>query len=308
MPPLRLRDVQGVTPEVEERLEGVGITLPFLLAIAHVKDLVDLGIQADEASKIIEDARAKSRVKFYTVKAFIDRIFEIHHISTGSKALDDSLDGGVKTMGITECFGPSAAGKTQLCLQLAVNVQLPQEEGGLDSKAVYIDTERGFTPKRVMELAEGRGIDPREALKNIYYARASTPLDLFERVKGAEEYLSTGEAKLLIIDNIIAPFTFEYDRYSLRDRQIMIQRLLWRLLTYTDKYNLAVFYTDRVYSIPDLLTHEGIQSFGGLAAQRFLRDRIFLSKYEGEIHRAKVYGEGGREVFFKVEKEGIKDL
>ena len=39
--------------------------------------------------------------------------------------------GGILTQGITEISGESAAGKTQLCLQLCITVQLPREQGGL---------------------------------------------------------------------------------------------------------------------------------------------------------------------------------
>jgi len=35
--------------------------------------------------------------------------------------------------GITEVSGESASGKTQLCLQLCLTAQLPQDAGGLDA-------------------------------------------------------------------------------------------------------------------------------------------------------------------------------
>ena len=41
--------------------------------------------------------------------------------------------GGVLNRGITEVAGESASGKTQLCMQLCITVQLPKEMHGLDS-------------------------------------------------------------------------------------------------------------------------------------------------------------------------------
>ena len=41
--------------------------------------------------------------------------------------------GGVLNRGITEVAGESASGKTQLCMQLCITVQLPREMHGLDS-------------------------------------------------------------------------------------------------------------------------------------------------------------------------------
>ena len=43
------------------------------------------------------------------------------------------FEGGVLTRGITEVAGESASGKTQLCMQLCITVQLPKEMHGLDS-------------------------------------------------------------------------------------------------------------------------------------------------------------------------------
>ena len=46
--------------------------------------------------------------------------------------MDSQLAGGVLVPGVTELSGVSAAGKTQLCLQLSLVVQLTNEQGGLN--------------------------------------------------------------------------------------------------------------------------------------------------------------------------------
>lgn len=53
-------------------------------------------------------------------------------LSTGCPLLDKALHGGLLVPGVTEIAGTSAAGKTQLCLQLCLTVQLPREKGGLE--------------------------------------------------------------------------------------------------------------------------------------------------------------------------------
>ena len=45
--------------------------------------------------------------------------------------MDSQLAGGVLVPGVTELSGVSAAGKTQLCLQLSLVVQLAKGQGGL---------------------------------------------------------------------------------------------------------------------------------------------------------------------------------
>lgn len=81
---------------------------------------------------------------------------QVIKITTGAKAWDELLGGGIETMSITEVFGEFRTGKTQLCMQvllvilftntpskghtLCVAAQLPREQGGAGGKVAYIDT------------------------------------------------------------------------------------------------------------------------------------------------------------------------
>nr|XP_058147097.1 DNA repair protein XRCC3 isoform X3 [Dasypus novemcinctus] len=73
-------------------------------------------------------------------------------LSLGCPVLDALLRGGLPLDGITELAGRSAAGKTQLALQLCLAVQLPPHHGGLDAGAVYICTEDAFPSRRLQQL------------------------------------------------------------------------------------------------------------------------------------------------------------
>ena len=54
-----------------------------------------------------------------------------HRLSLGCQILDGFLHGGILREGITEITGESSSGKTQICLQLCLSVQLPHDHGGL---------------------------------------------------------------------------------------------------------------------------------------------------------------------------------
>ena len=51
-------------------------------------------------------------------------------------------------------IGEFRTGKTQICHTLCVTCQLPLSQGGAEGKAIYIDTEGTFRPKRLVSIAE----------------------------------------------------------------------------------------------------------------------------------------------------------
>ncbi|XP_078025833.1 DNA repair protein RAD51 homolog 3 isoform X3 [Epinephelus lanceolatus] len=78
---------------------------------------------------------------------------ELRSIITFSSQLDAILGGGLPVGKTTEICGAPGIGKTQLCLQLAVDVQVPQCFGGVGGQVVYIDTEGSFLLQRVIDIA-----------------------------------------------------------------------------------------------------------------------------------------------------------
>jgi len=123
----------------------------------------------------------------------LKRIFKA--LSTGIKSLDEILQGGIPAPSIVEISGPVGSRKSQLCHQLAVMVQLPVEEGGLASGAVYVDTEGDFRPERLAAMAEYRGVDPQHALENTIYIRTHDWKELVHVIRESS-------AKLIIVDSL----------------------------------------------------------------------------------------------------------
>jgi DNA repair protein RadA len=143
------------------------------VAFASVKELAEIIGNEERAAQIIEAARKMLGLhSFISALEVYERRKKIRRISTGVRSLDELLGGGIETRAVTEIVGEFGSGKTQLCHQLAVMVQLPEERGGLEAKAIYIDTENTFRPERIMQIARARGVDPDQALHNIFYARA----------------------------------------------------------------------------------------------------------------------------------------
>ncbi|KAF9902743.1 DNA repair protein xrcc3 [Linnemannia zychae] len=113
-------------------------------------------------------------------------------LSLGDPVLDAAVGGkGIMTRAITEIAGESAVGKTQLCLQLCLTVQLPESMGGLDGSVVWLSTEGKFPYNRLEAMIDQfvekhRGdvpdIDADNIRENIYYesmADQETQLHIF---------------------------------------------------------------------------------------------------------------------------------
>ncbi|KAJ1651745.1 DNA repair protein rhp57 [Dispira simplex] len=91
------------------------------------------------------------RIAPTTAKALLD---DNKQLTTGDPTLDRALRGGIPTRGITELSGGSASGKTQLCLQLCLTVQLPRSLGGLAGSAIYFSTEDAFPSRRLFDMID----------------------------------------------------------------------------------------------------------------------------------------------------------
>ncbi|MEM4793640.1 MAG: DNA repair and recombination protein RadA, partial [Pyrobaculum sp.] len=204
-----------VSPDIDvEELEGVGRVTGAKLkekgyftvrdvALASVKELADIIGNEERAQQIIEAARKMLGLhSFISALEVYERRKKIRRISTGVKALDELLGGGVETRAVTEVVGEFGSGKTQLCHQLAVMVQLPEERGGLNAKAIYIDTENTFRPERIMQIAKARGVDPDQVLHNIFYARAYSSDHQIILVEQAKSIIKQHGVALVVIDSV----------------------------------------------------------------------------------------------------------
>ena len=145
--------------------------------------------------RVVVEPRVISGLELAARRASVERL------STGVFGLDKLLGGGLETGYVTEVAGEFGAGKTQLCHQLAVMVQLPKEEGGLSGRALYIDTEGTFRPERILSMARYRGLDPEQALENVLVVEAPTQVELAEAVMAVEKL----GVQLVLVDSIAFP-------------------------------------------------------------------------------------------------------
>lgn len=274
----------GVGPATAEKLREAGYTDMMSIAVASPSDLADSAdIGESVATKIINAARQMADVGgFETGSTIADRRSKVGKISTGSKAMDELLGGGVETQAITEFYGEFGSGKTQFVHQLAVNVQLPQDEGGLGGEVIVIDTENTFRPERIVQMAQAIGIDPQEALSKIHVARAFNSHHQMLLAEKAAELAKGKNIRLLIVDSLTAHFRAEYlGRGTLADRQGKLNRFMHDILRFGDLNNAAVAVTNQVQSKPDAFFGDPTRPIGGHIVGHTSTFRIYLRKSKG---------------------------
>ena len=308
-----VRDLPGVGPKTAERLEEVGMDDLMAIATSSPSELAAIAeIGEGVASKIILAAREALDMGFETGTKVLEKRSKIGRITLSSKALDDLLNGGVETGSITECYGAYGSAKTQIAHQLAVNVQLPKEKGGLEGAALYIDTEQTFRPERITQMARAHGLDEKEVLDNIFVGRAYNSDHQILLVEKAKDIIKEKNIKLIIVDSITAHFRADYvGRGSLAERQQKLNRHLHTLQKFADTYNLAVYVTNQVMAKPDVFFGDPTEAVGGHVLHHAATFRIYLRKGKGNKRIARLVDSPNLpdgEAVFQVTEEGIRDV
>jgi len=308
-----VESLPGVGEATAEKLREAGYTTVESLAVATVAELREAAeIGEAQAKKIIAAARKAAEIgAFLTADKVLERRKTVGWITTGSKQLDALLGGGVETRAVTEVFGEFGSGKSQLGHQLCVNVQLPREKGGLDGRAVYIDTENTFRPERILSMAAGAELDPEGALRNILVARSYNTDQQLLIAEKAEELIEKEGVRLMIIDSLTSHFRAEFvGRGTLADRQQKLARHLLVLHRIADLQDIAVFVTNQVQARPDLFFGDPTRPIGGHILGHSATTRIYLRKSKGGRRIARVVDspnlpEG--ESIFMITENGIRD-
>jgi DNA repair protein RadA len=292
---LEIQDIEGVGPTTTKKLKEAGIVSVMDLAVTSAEDLsVDLNSSKESAAAFIISAQKLLRdsnliqKEFVTADAALEKRRSMLRCSTGSRALDELLLGGIETQALTEFYGEFGSGKSQICHTLCATARQPIDSGGMDSGVIYIDTEGTFRPERVEQIARARGLDHRHVLKSVAVCKVYNSSHLELIVKDLGKYVNEFKAKLVIIDGIISLHRAEFaGRGTLADRQQRLNGMLHKLIRLVEIYNIAVVITNQVQSSPDTFFGDPTKAAGGNILGHSSTYRIYLRK-SGENRVAKM--------------------
>ena len=286
-------------------LESIAYTPPSLIR-------EDSGLGEKTVAKLIKSSMEQLGIGFKSGSEVWEQRKNISRIQTSSQELDDLFGGGVETGCIIEFFGEFRTGKTQICHQLCVNVQLPKDQGGLESNALYIDTEGTFRPERIIQMSEALNLDYTKVLKNIIFGRAYNSDHQILLIKEAANIIKERNIKLIIVDSLIGHFRSEYvGRGTLANRQQLINTHLHDLQRLCDIHpDLAVICTKQVSAKPDVFYGNPLTATGGNIVAHGSGIRVYLRKGKGEQRVAKIVDAPHlpeSEAVFSITEDGIKD-
>ncbi len=305
-----LEDIKGVGGKTAEKLRDAGYDDLMSIATMSAGDLAEVAdLGEKKAQGIITEARKHLDIGFESGKERYDKRQEMSRITTGCDDFDDILGGGVETQSITEVYGEYGSAKTQIAHQLSVNVQLPEEKGGLGKGVVYIDTEDTFIPDRIEQMAEDKGIDVEEALDNIHVARAFNSDHQILLAEEAQGIAQEEDIGLIVVDSLTAQFRSDYvGRGELAPRQQKLNKHMNTLLRLANSHNAAVLVTNQVMSNPDQMFGDPTKAIGGHIVAHNSATRVYLRKSKKDKRIARLvdspYMPEG-EAVFKVKDEGI---
>ena len=218
------------------------------------------------------------------------------HLSTGSKALDDLLEGGFEGGAITLLFGEAGSGKTNICLQVASMV------ASSGKKVVYIDTE-GVSLERLKQIA-GEGYE--EVMKNILFFE---PHNFEDQEKFVEKAVRLAESSLEVGIIMLDSATIHY-RLTRNDEEKGVRKSLSpqlaKLLAAARSKDIPIILTSQVYTDIEKGTFEPL---GGHVLLHNAKAIIRLDKVGTNTRRAVIikhrHLEEGRRADFKLTKSGV---
>jgi DNA repair protein RadA len=284
-----LEDLPSVGPATATKLREIGFKTVESVAMATIAELIAAGIGEQTAEKLIDAARKSMAITFVRGDELVELRKQIRHLTTGCPSLDSLLKGGIETQSLTEFYGEFGTGKSQICHQLCVTVQLPEEQGGLGGSALYIDTENTFRPERIQQMAPRFGVDPEEALKKIIFAEAYTSNHQTVLLENSDEVIKENNIRLIIVDSLTSHFRSEYlGREQLAPRQQQLNKHMHKLMRLSRAFNTCAVITNQVMSQPDAFFTKGVMPVGGHIVGHMSHTRIFLRKGRDNVRIAKL--------------------
>jgi DNA repair protein RAD51 len=162
-------------------------------------------------------------------------------IPTGLQKLDKFLRGGIPSGVITDIYGGSGTGKTQLLMQICVNTV---RNGG---KVLYQDITGNFRPERILEIQRQQNLTF-DILEKITVSRIT---NTSEQIKSID-ILNNSDFSVIIIDNITDLFSYEYPKEdTIFEKNSLFMKYIYNLSLIAINKKIPIVITNMIRTIED---------------------------------------------------------
>ena len=163
-------------------------------------------------------------------------------ISTGIKKLDNYLGGGIKGGIITDIFGATGTGKTQLTMQISINSLLD------GNQVLFQDTTGQFRPERMLDLIKIRNLET-NLLDRVKVGRITNSSEQIQFLSKIREQ----DFSLVVIDNVTDLFSFEYGKEEQNlEKNVTFMQYMHELSLISIQKKLPIVVTNIIRKIDDL--------------------------------------------------------
>ena len=214
-----------------------------------------------------------------------------------NECLNRFLGGGLETGIITNVYGPPGVGKTNFMLEFAISSIISGK------KAIFIDTERNFSPERFLQMHEVK-----EDLNKIMLYEVD---DFEEQHKIINEIFSQNlikklNAGILIVDSIVALYRVKMREENINEINAKLSEEFIILARIAKKYDVPVVVTNQVYSQFDTNKLELV----GRDIPKYSSKCLIKLEKEGEYRKATIikhrFIKEGKSIIFEINDKGIR--
>ena len=218
---------------------------------------------------------------------------EVERVSTGCEPLDSLLGGGIERGVISNFYGESGSGKTNVCIQIAAEVA---ENGG---NVAYIDTEASFSAERFMQIASEQELD------NVFLKDATDFQEQEEAINSLEEMKE--DLELIIVDSMVSLYRLKVNGDNASEINNELSGQLSKLSGIARKQNIPVVITNQVYTS---FEKEDLELVGRDVPKYWSKCLVQLSKDEKDVRRAEIAKHRslpeGKKIQFHITDEGLE--
>ena len=218
---------------------------------------------------------------------------EVKRVSTGCEPLDSLLGGGIERGVISNFYGESGSGKTNVCIQIAAEVA---ENGG---NVAYIDTEASFSAERFMQIAS------EEELDNVFLKDATDFQEQEEAIQSLEDMKE--DIQLIVVDSMVSLYRLKVNGENASKINNELSGQLSKLSGIARKQDIPVVITNQVYTS---FEEDDLELVGRDVPKYWSKCLVQLSQNGKGVRTAEIAKHRslpeGQKVSFKITDDGLE--